>query len=119
MKGGQAPGGRSEHGQRRKAAYGTAAGDEAHTGMMILASAMRHSVGRPATGMGGGTKILWSGFASRRLKLPLFSIVNNRIQHRPMVRNLSIMRLTVRRIFYLTGEADEKRTSKNRRSHFT
>lgn len=23
---------------------------------MILASAMRHSVGRPATGMGGGTK---------------------------------------------------------------
>lgn len=24
--------------------------------MMILASAMRHSVGRPATGMGGGTK---------------------------------------------------------------
>ena len=23
--------------------------------MMILASAMRHSVGRPATGMGGGT----------------------------------------------------------------
>ena len=56
MKGGQAPGGRSEHGQRRKAAHGTAAGDEPHTGMMILASAMRHSVGRPATGMGGGTK---------------------------------------------------------------
>lgn len=56
VKGGQAPGGRSEHGQRRKAAYGTAAGDEPHTGMMILASAMRHSVGRPATGMGGGTK---------------------------------------------------------------
>ena len=55
MKGGRTPGGRSEHGQRRKAAYGTAAGDEAHTGMMILASAMRHSVGRPATGMGGGT----------------------------------------------------------------
>ena len=55
MKGGQAPGGRSEHGQRRKVAYGTAAGDEARIGMMILASAMRHSVGRPATGMGGGT----------------------------------------------------------------
>ena len=29
--------------------------------MMILASAMRHSVGRPATGMGGGTLDLWSG----------------------------------------------------------
>ena len=55
MKGGQAPGGRSEQSQRRKAAYGTAAGDEARTGMMILALAMRHSVGRPATGMGGGT----------------------------------------------------------------
>ena len=27
--------------------------------------------------------------------------------------------LTVRRIFYLTGETDEKRTSENRRSHFT
>jgi len=54
-KGGQAAGGRSEHGQRRKAAYGKAAGHEPHTGMMILASAMRHSVGRPATGMGGGT----------------------------------------------------------------
>ena len=55
MKGGRTPGGRSEHGQRRKAALGTVAGHEARTGMMILASAMRHSVGRPATGMGGGT----------------------------------------------------------------
>ena len=69
--------------------------------MMILALAMRHSVERPATRMGGGTKILWSGFASRRLNLPLLYIVNNRIQHRPAVRNLSIMRLTVRRIFSL------------------
>lgn len=55
MKGGRTPGGWSEHGQRRKAALGTAAGDEAYAGL-ILASAMRHSVGRPATGMGGGTK---------------------------------------------------------------
>ena len=31
-----------------------AAGHEPHTGIMILAPAMRHSVGRPATGMGGG-----------------------------------------------------------------
>ena len=55
MKGGRTPGGRSEHGQRRKAAQGTAAGHETYAGL-ILASAMRHSVGRPATGMGGGTK---------------------------------------------------------------
>ena len=55
VKGGQNTGGWSEQGQRRKATYGTAAGDEARTGMMILALAMRHSVGRPATGMGGGT----------------------------------------------------------------
>ena len=53
MKGGRTSGGRSEHGQRRKAAQGTAAGHEPHTGMMILASAMRHSVGRPAHGNGG------------------------------------------------------------------
>lgn len=33
----------------------------------ILALAMRHNVGRPAMGMGGGMIDLWSGFASRRL----------------------------------------------------
>ena len=32
---------------------------------------MRHSAGRPAIGMGGGTINLWSGFASRRPALPL------------------------------------------------
>lgn len=38
----------------------------------ILALAMRHSVGRPAIRMGGGTvKNLWSGKPSRRLSLPL------------------------------------------------
>ena len=57
--------------------------------MMILASAMRHSVGRPATGMGGGTKNPMERSASRRLNLPLFYIVNKRIQHRLSVRNLS------------------------------
>ncbi len=35
--------------------------------MMILASAMRHSVGRPATGMGGGTVIPMERFTHRRL----------------------------------------------------
>lgn len=40
-------------------------------GMMILALAMGHTVERPAMGMGGGTKILWSSFASRRLNPPL------------------------------------------------
>ena len=39
---------------------GYAAGEDAHTETMILASAMRHSVGRPATGMEGGIG-LWSG----------------------------------------------------------
>ena len=45
---------------------GKAAGEDAHAVTMILASAMRHSVGRPATGMEGGIG-LWSGFARRRL----------------------------------------------------
>ena len=43
-----------------QAADGKAAGKDTHTGTMILASAMRHSVGRPATGMEGGIG-LWSG----------------------------------------------------------
>ena len=48
--------GRTERtGPAPQSCYGTAAGHELHMGMMILASAMRHSVGRPATGMGGGT----------------------------------------------------------------
>ena len=34
---------------------GKAAGHETYAEMMILALTMRHSVGRPATGMGGGT----------------------------------------------------------------
>ena len=39
-----------------QSSHGRAAGQEAYMGMMILASAMRHSVGRPAMGMeGGGT----------------------------------------------------------------
>ena len=42
-----------------------AAGQDTDVGL-ILASAMRHSVGRPAMGMGGGTIDLWSGFARRR-----------------------------------------------------
>lgn len=52
--------GRSDQHQRRKAVDGNTAGQNAHTGE-ILASAMRHSVGRPAMGMGGGTLDLWSG----------------------------------------------------------
>lgn len=50
--------------------------------MMILASAMRHSVGRPATGMGGGTH-LWSGFASRRPACLLFTPLCEREYLRP------------------------------------
>jgi len=61
----------SEHHHRRKAApekdMGQAAGDNARMGMMILTSAMRHSVGRPAMGMGGGTVITYGAAARRRL----------------------------------------------------
>ena len=71
-KGGQRAGRKSEPHQRRKAVW-QAAGHKAYTGIMILALAMRHSVGRPATRMGGGTYILWSGPASRRLVLPLIN----------------------------------------------
>ena len=55
-----------------QSSYGKAAGQETHMGR-ILASAMRHSVGRPAMGMGGGTLDLWSGFVSRRLNPSVFS----------------------------------------------
>jgi hypothetical protein len=40
---------------------GKDAGHEAHIGIMILALAMRHSVGRPAHGNGGRYETLWSG----------------------------------------------------------
>ena len=89
MKGGQTPGGRSEHGQRRKAAVGTSAGHEAHPGMMILALAMRHSVERPATGMEGGTKNPMERFCQPPSDTALFYIVNNEIQKRKAMRNLS------------------------------
>ena len=55
-----------------QSSYGKAAGQETHM-EKILASAMRHSVGRPAMRMGGGTLDLWSGFASCRLNPPMFS----------------------------------------------
>ena len=52
-------------------AFGRAVGEDMRMGE-ILALAMRHSVGRPAIRMGGGTvKNLWSGKPSRRLSLPL------------------------------------------------
>lgn len=63
-KGGEEPGGASEYHQRRKAALGRAAGQEAYMGMMILALSMRHSVERPATRMGGDTKDLWSDLST-------------------------------------------------------
>ena len=46
-------------------------GDDHIQRIMILALAMRHSVERPAISMEGGTLILWSGLAHRRLILPL------------------------------------------------
>ena len=52
-------------------ACGKAVGQDMRMGE-ILALAMRHSVGRPATRIGGGTiKNLWSGKPGRRLSLPL------------------------------------------------
>ena len=50
-----------------KSSYGKAAGHDLQRGIMILALAMGHTVERPAIRMGGGTKILWSGFACRCL----------------------------------------------------
>ena len=47
--------GRSEHHRAGEQPGGKAVGRDP-AGRMILASAMRHSVGRPATGMGGGTR---------------------------------------------------------------
>ena len=47
--------GRSEHHRAGEQPGGKAVGRDP-AGRMILASAMRHSVGRPAMGMGGGTK---------------------------------------------------------------
>ena len=47
----------SEHYQRRETAEGKAVGRDSHKGIMILASAMRHSVGRPAMSMEGGTNL--------------------------------------------------------------
>lgn len=48
--------------------FGRAVGQDAHMGMMILALATRHRVERPAMSMEGGTIILWSGPARRRLR---------------------------------------------------
>mgnify|MGYP000548600757 FL=1 len=48
-----------------------AVGHEAYAEIMILALAARHRVERPAISMEGGTLILWSGLAHRRLFLPL------------------------------------------------
>lgn len=58
--------GRSEQRHAVKQPQVKTAGHDPAWMIMILASAMRHSVGRPATGMEGGTD-LWSGSASRRL----------------------------------------------------
>lgn len=51
-------------------AFGKAVGHEVCAEIMILALATRHRVERPAISMEGGTLILWSGFADRRLFLP-------------------------------------------------
>lgn len=48
--------GRERGTPRWGAAEGKAAGRDPAGRMMILASAMRYSVGRPATGMGGGIR---------------------------------------------------------------
>mgnify|MGYP006891445155 FL=1 len=48
-----------------------AVGHEAYAEIMILALAARHRVERSAISMEGGTLILWSGLAHRRLFLPL------------------------------------------------
>ena len=50
-------------------------GHEAHPGMMILASAMRHSVGRPAHG-NGGSFIAYGAVATRRWLVYLYYCLN-------------------------------------------
>lgn len=55
----------SEHYQRRETAEGKAVGRDSHKGIMILASAMRHSVGRPAMSMEGGHEPMRQGAACR------------------------------------------------------
>lgn len=64
----------SEHHQRREAApekdMGQAAGDNAQMGE-ILTSAMRHSVGRPAISMEGGTIITYGAACPPPSELPL------------------------------------------------
>ncbi len=71
---------------------------------MILASAICHSVGRPATGMGGGTKNPMERLCQPPSDVAFVYIVNNQIQHRPAAQNLSEIRLTMRRIFLLERE---------------
>ena len=70
--------------------YGRAAGHETAYGHndTCVGYASQRRTPRPRE-WGEARKILWSGFASRRLNLPLFYIVSKRIQHRPAVRNLS------------------------------
>ena len=52
--------------RRRELPLARAAGENTQTDMMILALAVRHSAGRPAIRMGGGTLHLWSSFAGCR-----------------------------------------------------
>ena len=56
--------------------FGKAEGHDAHTATMILALAARHRAERPAISMEGGIKILWSGFARRRLNRFVLMIRN-------------------------------------------
>ena len=62
--------------ERGKAILAEVAGHDPHTGIIILALATRHRVERPAIRMEGGTLILWSGLARRRLYSAFENTVN-------------------------------------------
>ena len=70
MKGGRYGEGRSDQ-HRTASDFGEATGHEPHTGIMILALAMGHTVERPVMGMGGGTINPMEQLASCRLVKPL------------------------------------------------
>ena len=70
---------------------------------MILALAARHKVERPSISMEGGTLILWSGLAHRRLFLPLKKTLRDikesaQCQVRISLHNIKKILLTVRSI---------------------
>lgn len=55
-------------------------------------------------GMGGGANDPMERLCQPPSEPALYSIVNNKIQRRSAVRNLSEMRLTVRRIYHCRDE---------------